>query len=81
MSRSVPPLPPVSLAVHHPLLQPLQEQKELGGKGDQEEAGQEEQAGVQKKEAELRYLSSRWPFTGLPQRRAVQPSGAVEAVR
>ena len=47
----------------------------------QEKAGQEEQAGVQKKEAELRYLSSRWPFTGLPQRRGAQPSGAVEAVR
>lgn len=48
--------PPLFQAGPHPFPPLPQEQKERGSKGE-EEGGQEEPAGVQNKEAELRYLS------------------------
>lgn len=58
--------PPLFQAAHHPFLPLPQEQKERGSQGE-EEGGQAEPAGVQNKEAELRYLSRRWGrATGTP---------------
>lgn len=68
-------LPPLSHAAHHTARQLPQEQKELGRQAEQEKNGQEDPAGVQNQEAELRYPLRRWEGPQSPQMMGSRPWG------